>query len=166
MWFFGHNSGAIGEASMVKRVLVIPASEGVFQLSCGDDTLEIQVVMAAPAPSRASSAPPSPSPSSSQASPPVTSSPPDNTSRTVFNPFRLPEAYITAPRDEDGNIDLPELLRRFREQSENPALPDPIGVVLSTDNANLHDISTLHKRIAEAAPHLSFALDFSGLPKR
>jgi hypothetical protein len=149
------------------RVFMIPDSEGVIRVSCGNDTLEIQIVTAAsvtpnappPPPNRLSPPPNSPTP------PPSTSSPPANPFRTVFNPFRLPGAYIDAPRGKDGDVDLPELVRRVLKQTDNPALPDPIGVVVSTHNANLHDVSELGRKIAEAAPNLSFGLDFSALSK-
>lgn len=145
------------------RVFMIPDSEGVIRVSCGNDTLEIQIATAASSPP-ASPSPPSPS---TQSSPPNTPTPPPSTSSpgpfdTVFNPFDLPGAYIHAPRDSDGKVDLRKLVREILDQTENPALPDPSGVVLSSDNANLHDVSALCKKIAEAAPTLSFGLDFSG----
>jgi hypothetical protein len=70
------------------------------------------------------------------------------------------------PRTADGKIDTEKVHEEARLQFADPNRPDPLAILLSAKEVNLHEISDISERIAKTAPGLSLAVDFGGLLKR
>jgi hypothetical protein len=66
------------------------------------------------------------------------------------------------PRTPEGKIDTEKVYEEARRQFADPNRPDPLAILLSAKEVNLHEISDISERIAKTA-NLSLAVDFGGL---
>ncbi len=142
---------------MAMRIIGIPDDDGIIRVSCGGETIEIQVVTRA----AGGAGPAQPARDLNPFDDPFTRMVRDL--RT--NPFDLPSSYITAPQAGDGRVDVDRLIDEVRRQFADPGRPDPLGVVVSAVDANIHELGRLGGRIADEVSRLALAVDFRGLGK-
>lgn len=131
---------------MATRIIAIPDANGLIRIACGGDILEIEV---------------------QAASQPANGDPFLNPFTPVHipNPFDTPGAYINLQHGQDGKPDIDRLVASARDQIADGSRPDPAGVILNVETANLHDITRAAAQIARVLPQLFLAIDFGKLRK-
>lgn len=131
---------------MATRIIAIPDANGLIRIACGGDILEIEV---------------------QAASQPANGDPFLNPFTPVHipNPFDTPGAYINLRHGQDGTPDIDRLVASARDQIADGSRPDPAGVILNVETANLHDITRAAAQIARVLPQLLLAIDFGKLRK-
>lgn len=140
---------------MITQVIGIPDSNGVIRVSCGHDTIEVHIPSALSASGGGVSMIGN-APLNAQATPGAAPPKP-----VYLNPFDNPMAYIAVPCKEDGGFDILKLVEQVNLQFADPTRPDPCGIVYSTLQANVHEITRLNESVAQNISDLPLVLDFS-----
>lgn len=151
---------------MATRVIAVPDSNGLIRVACGSDVIEIQVVTAAAA------GPGGGAIVGGGTAPPVR---PGNPFKDPFAAFVHdlhdnapggPDTILRVPRGPDGKIDVNRLLAEAHQQVSDPGRPDPRAVVITAEEANLHELHQLGEQIAETMPDLLVGVRFDDVPDR
>jgi len=120
---------------MIVRVKGVPDSDGIIRVSCGADTIEIEL----PTPAAANPADPIP-----------------------MNPNNIPVTWLVAPLSRDGKLDVDAAIKTIQARRADPHELDYKGVVVDIPDANLHDLADFGKRASQIMPDLPIVLKSKG----
>jgi hypothetical protein len=142
---------------LVTSVIGVPDSKGIIRVSCGGDTIEINVISRGSAEADVPQVTPENDQRIKNDPSPHPIGPQDNAPKnpwdTPVNPGDVPTNWFHVP-STDGRFDPVTLIDQFRRQTADPGQANPEAVFVVTPTANLHDLARLREQLDREAPGL------------